>query len=63
MGKLLQFFLPFLILGLVVFILKVPIPLERFNVYWLMGIIFHTPLILAISAAILVEIMDSRRKK
>jgi hypothetical protein len=63
MGRLLKAFLPFLILGFIIFIVKVQIPWERANVFWLMAVIFHIPLILFFMAAIMMEIMDSMRRE
>lgn len=63
MGRLLIVFLLFLIPGLFIFIAKVQIPWERVNVFWLMAFIFHIPLMLFFISAVMVEIMDSMRKK
>jgi putative effector of murein hydrolase LrgA (UPF0299 family) len=63
MGRLLIVFLLFLVPGLIIFIAKVQIPWEKANLFWLMAVIFHVPLILFLIAAILVEIMDRMRNK
>jgi len=47
--------------GLTIFIAKVQIPWERVNLFLLMAVIFHIPLVLFFIAAILVEIMERTR--
>jgi len=58
-------FLPLLGPGLLAFIffVKVHIPWERVNPICLMALIFHVPLLLFFTAAILMEIIDSMERK
>ena len=54
-------FLLFLVPGLLasIFFVKVHIPWEKVNLIWLMALIFHVPILLFFTAAILMEIIDS----
>jgi hypothetical protein len=58
-------FLLFLVPGLLAFIffVKVDIPWEKINVFWLMALIFHVPFLLFLTAAILMEIIDRMERK
>jgi hypothetical protein len=58
-------FLLFLVPGLLAFIffVKVDIPWEKVNLFWLMALIFHIPFLLFVTAAILMEIIDSMERK
>lgn len=60
-------FLLFLVPGLLAFIffVRIHIPWEKVNLIWLMALIFHIPILLFFTAAILMEIIDSleRREK
>ncbi len=58
-------FLLFLVPGLLAFIffVKVHIPWERVNLVWLMALIFHVPFLLFLTAAILMEIIDSVERR
>ena len=63
--KLLTPFLPFwgpLLLAFIFFV-KVHIPLEKVNLFGLMGFLFHIPFLLFLIAAILMEIIDSKERK
>jgi hypothetical protein len=55
----------FLVPGLLAFIffVKVHIPWEKVNLFWLMAFIFHIPFLLFFTAAILMEIIDSMERK
>jgi hypothetical protein len=55
----------FLAPGLLAFIffVKVHIPWEKVNLIWLMALIFHVPFLLFLTAAILMEIIDSMKRK
>jgi len=58
-------FLPFLgpLLLAFIFFVKVQIPWERVNLFWLMGFVFHIPFLLFLIAAVLMEIIDSRERQ
>ncbi len=63
--RLLTPFLPFLgpLLLAFIFFVKVHIPLEKVNLFWLMGFLFHIPFLLFLIAAILMEMIDSIERK
>ena len=58
-------FLLFLVPGLLAFIFfaKVHIPWEGVNLFLLMALIFHVPILLFFTAAILMEIIDSMERR
>lgn len=58
-------FLLFLVPGLLAFIffVKVHIPWEKINLIWLMALIFHVPFLLFLTAAIIMEIIDSTERR
>jgi len=63
--KVLTAFLPFIGPGLLAFIffVKVHIPWEKVNLFWLMAFVFHVPFLLFLTGAILVEIIDWKERK
>ena len=63
MGRLLTVFLLFLVPSLFILIDKVQIPWERVNPFLLMAVIFHIPFILFVTAAILIEVIQSHEKQ
>ncbi|MGD0234672.1 MAG: hypothetical protein ABSC55_09045 [Syntrophorhabdales bacterium] len=65
MRRLLTPFLPLLGLGLLAFMffVKVDIPWEKVNAFWLMALVFHIPLLLFLIAAVMVEIIALVEKK
>ncbi len=58
-------FILFLVPGLLAFIffVKVEIPWERINLFLLMALLFHIPILLFFTAAILMEIIDSMERR
>ena len=58
-------FLLFLVPGLLAFIffVKVHIPWEKINLIWLMALIFHVPFLLFLTAAIIMEIIDTTERR